>query len=250
MVIEEINEEEYSRLSELSIRPYERIQYLSDGTIVLPSPNNLYELHLIYCGEFPHGDSYYDCKIIHKLENRALWEYYNGRPIRQFAWSEDSETCYFSLINNGNSIWKFEIKELAFVKIYSPSVSNMLVWLSKVSIIQNSLIFYTQTFSNKDSWKTDYFYYDRAHKKTINLSDYIEMDEYEVEYSLNDKELVIIGSNQVVLFNVESQKIIEIVSYPITLGKWFYSLLIQTQNTIILRRSVLTPFGEPVLTGV
>jgi hypothetical protein len=229
MQLVEINKSEYELLFYLKTKlPFRDF-------LVFPSPNKLFELHLFYEGEYRFGDPYFYAELIKLDSNEVFWSYKSGNPIRcphEYPWSSDSQTCYFSLIENGNKIVKIEIAKLQLFEIFSPKQSG-LTWIIEVLKNQNGVLFNYEYLESGIS-KKDYFIYLNQESNLIKINDFIEVyNSAPIEISKSDV-IFIANHKELILFNYITKQTVERVQSSIGEHNLIYCHFIESTNLVIL----------------
>lgn len=149
-------------------------EYFKRDIDVNISPNGHYRLKTTYKGEFPHGDAYVYCELFEEVSGKLIWNYKTGDPIRENRlvrhWSFDSENLYFSLINGGNQIIKFDTETGNNEILFSGESNggNRLCWLKFVPISFNGVVFSCDVHDGK-TFDTFYYVYIEKSNDVIEL---------------------------------------------------------------------------------
>lgn len=229
MELVEINKSDYELLFELKTKlPFR--DYL-----VFPSPNKQFELHLFYQGEYRFGDPYFYAELVNLDSNKVFWSYKTGNPIRcpyEYPWSNDSKTCYFSLIEGGNKIVKIEIEKLQLFEIFSPK-QNGLTWIVEVLKNQNGVLFKYE-YSESNFLNKDYFIYLNHECSLIRINDFVEIyNSTPIEISKKDV-IFVANRKELILFNFITKQTVSKVQSSIGEHNIIYSHFIESKNLLIL----------------
>jgi hypothetical protein len=220
MNIDDISHEEFILLQN-------EIGKANDGRL---SPNGVYRLKLKDYGQFPHGDFHFYFDVFKNDE--LQYSYETGSRVREYLntyWACDSQTIYFSLIDKGNQIAKFETNDHSIQIICDGDSAGSLCWLSFIPNSFNGVVFTSGDTKINDCVFTQFFVYINKLDTTINLNFWFTGQLKVVPSSRTDC-VNVVNEGKIYTFNVVTEKLEATIDVPSLFNREM--LYTYTSNTV------------------